>query len=302
MKRVYLFSPTVFCALVLLAPTWAQEAKQAAKFVGTHEVETVSDLAYYDGKDADAVRHKLDLYLPKGQKDFPVLMFVHGGAWRSGTKDLYAPLGKVFAKNGIGTVIINYRLTKKAKEKGKTPEVQHPAHIEDVARAFAWVQRNIAKYGGKPDQIFISGHSAGGHLVALLGTDQRYLKAHKLTISNIKGVMPLSGPYDIQLSGPFFQDVFGTDKDGWKSASPLAHVNGQHPPMLIIYADKDYATLDSMAEQFCAALKKCDCDAGIMKIANRDHISIIRQVANETDVTTQAMLGFIAKHSGLKLK
>lgn len=302
MKRPLLLSLVVLSAFVLFAPAWTQETKQPAQLVGAHEVETVPDLAYYDGTDADPVRHKLDLYLPKGHKDFPVLMFVHGGAWRSGKKDLYAPLGKVFAKNGIGTVVINYRLTKKAKEPGKEAEAQHPAHIEDVARAFAWTHRNIAKYGGKPDQIFISGHSAGGHLVALLATDQRYLKAHKLAISDIKGVLPLSGVYDIQLSGPFFQEVFGKDKDGWKTASPLAHVNGKHPPMLVIYAEKDYVSLDTMAEQFCAALKKCDCDAGVMKIANRDHITIIVQVANETDVTTQAMLGFIAKHASLKSK
>src|SRR6476661_4000879 len=81
----------------------AQEAK--------YEVEKHLNLAYNTAKDADPVRHKLDLYVPKGAKDFPVMVFVHGGMWRSGNKELYAPLGETFAKQGIGTAVINYRLS-----------------------------------------------------------------------------------------------------------------------------------------------------------------------------------------------
>src|SRR4051812_29964072 len=106
--------------LLLLAPAWAGETKKAApKVGGPFEVEVIKDQAYYSGDDADKVRHKLDLYLPKGQKDYPVLFFVHGGAWVSGNKNLYEPLGRMFAKNGVGCVVINYRLT---------PAVQHPGH------------------------------------------------------------------------------------------------------------------------------------------------------------------------------
>src|SRR5262245_18121268 len=168
MRKVVILSLTLALGLLFVPQAPTGEGKPAADKGGKYEVQVVSNLAYYDGKDADEVRHKLDLYMPKGKKDFPVLIFVHGGAWSMGTKDLYGPLGKVFAKNGIGTVVINYRLS---------PKVQHPAHVQDVARAFAWTHKNIAKHGGNPDQIFISGHSAGGHLVALLATDESHLKA-----------------------------------------------------------------------------------------------------------------------------
>ena len=99
-----------------------------------YPVETVKNVAYDPAPTADRVRHKLDLYLPKGAKDFPVMVFVHGGAWRSGNKDLYAPLGETFAKQGIGTAVVNYRLSDR---KGT---VKHPDHIRDVARAFAFTQ------------------------------------------------------------------------------------------------------------------------------------------------------------------
>jgi acetyl esterase/lipase len=263
---------------------------------GNFEVRVVRDVAYYEGPDADPVKHKLDLYLPAGQKDFPVLFFVHGGAWRSGDKnyllDVYGNLGRAFARNGIGAVVTNYRLS---------PKVQHPKHIEDVAKAFAWTHKHIAEYGGKPDQIFVSGHSAGGHLVALLATDEKYLKEEKLSLSDIKGVVPVSGVYRIP-PGKLFSSAF-TDKDDVRQqASPLTHVHGQHPPFLILYADKDFPTCDKMSEDLCKALKNCKCDASICEIKERDHLTIIMRIGNEEDPATQSMLEFVAKHAGLKLR
>src|SRR5262245_12309842 len=117
------------------------------------EVESVKNLAYRSDKDADPIKHKLDLYVPKGVKGFPILFFVHGGAWKSGNKEIYTRLGEGFAGDGIGTVVINYRLS---------PKVQHPAHIEDVASAHAWVCANIEKYGGRKERLLACGHSAGG--------------------------------------------------------------------------------------------------------------------------------------------
>lgn len=248
------------------------------------EVETLTDLAYVEGKDTHPIKHKLDLYLPKGQKNFPVLFFVHGGSWRSGDKKLYRPLGELFARNGIAVVVPNYRLS---------PAVKHPAHIEDVAQAFAWTQANIQKHGGRNDQLFVSGHSAGGHLVALLATDEGYLKRHKLGFSHIKGVLALSGVYLI-LPGVFTAQ-FGNDAEVCRKASPLNQVNGKHPPFFLAYADKDYPMLGSLAERMAKTLEKTNCEVSIQKIENRDHISILLRMVSqpETDPLGQAMLNFI---------
>lgn len=259
--------------------------------VDASAVETIKDIAYYDGKDADPVRHKLDLYLPKGKRDFPVLMFVHGGTWRSGKKDLYGALGNVFAKNGVGMVIINYRLS---------PAVQHPAHVQDVAKAFAWTVGNISKHGGRPDQVFISGHSAGGHLVALLATAENYLAAEKLGLDKIKGVVALSGVYAIGAGR--LNQAFGEDPQVHKEASPLQHVKAGLPPFLIAYADNDFTGLDKLAESMGKALKDAKDMVTVMKIDNRDHYTIIRSMVQETDPVTQAALQFIGKLSGLPAK
>jgi acetyl esterase/lipase len=289
-------------------------AKAPAK---TFEVKAIRDVAYYDGADADKIKHKLDLFLPKDQKDFPVVLFVHGGAWRHGDKNyfgVYSALGSMFARNGIGAVITNYRLS---------PDVMHPEHIKDVARAFAWTHKNIEKYGGRPDQIFVCGHSAGGHLVALLATDESYLKAEGLSLKDIKGVLPLSGVYSLpekfSLALPFagpkakvetepatmmvdrlFDSVFGKDKEKRKEAFPIAHIKEGLPPFLILYGDGDLPDFDKNAEGFAKALKEKSVKVETMEIAKRNHLSLIIDAADDDDPTAIALRRFIEKNKEAK--
>jgi acetyl esterase/lipase len=285
----------IFLSALLVSCTAAALAQAGdggpVKIGGTFEVEAVKDIAYYDGKDADPKKHKLDLFLPKGHKDFPVLFFVHGGGWTSGDRWQYRMLGQLFARHGFGTVVISYRLT---------PLVQHPGHIEDVARAFAWTHKNIARYSGRPDQIFVSGHSAGGHLAALLATNETYLKAESLSLKDIKGVMPLSGIY---LFKPGRMDrVIGKGADAADSASPVKHVTGKEPPFLILYAENDFPSCDLMSKDFCKALKDSKVESACLEIKDRTHITImVRLMVSEADPATQALLEFMARHSGLKL-
>jgi acetyl esterase/lipase len=124
-------------------------------------VEAHTNLTYYSGEGADKYRHRLDLYVPKGKRDVPVMMFVHGGGFTVGIKDQYAFVGQVFAGYGIATAVISYRLS---------PKTSYPGHVQDTARAFAWLRAHVAEYGGKADKIFISGHSAGATLIGMLGS------------------------------------------------------------------------------------------------------------------------------------
>ena len=125
-----------------------------------------------------------------------MLVLVHGGAWMIGDKDfygLYRNVGRALARGGLVVVMPNYRLS---------PRVRHPEHVKDVARAYAWVRRHIKDYGGDPDDVFLAGHSAGGHLVALLGTDPSYLADPALGLKDadrkaLRGVIGISGVYSI---------------------------------------------------------------------------------------------------------
>jgi acetyl esterase/lipase len=273
---------TLVLPALLAAPLTAQDKPK-------YTVEKQTGLAYNAAKGADPVKHKLDVYVPKGAKDFPMMMFVHGGSWKSGDKDRYVKLGENFAQQGIGTAIINYRLSN-----GKGT-VRHPDHIKDVAKAFAWMKENANKYGGNKDMIFVSGHSAGGHLVSLLATDESYLKVEKCSLNDIRGVVAVSGVYTISNLLPLFHDPFGKDPEVCKAASPMNHVNGKHPPFLIAYGNRDLPLLDTMAEQFCKKLQDSKCEAKTMKL-QRDHISIVVEMGTKPDdPLTKAMVEFIKK-------
>src|SRR5438309_43807 len=161
-------------------------------YEATPSVEVKRDIIYVEAKSEDAAKHKLDLYAPKDKKSAPVFFFIHGGAWRSGDRSLYFPLGNRFAKEGVLTVIPSYRLA---------PKNPHPAQIEDVAAAFAWTVQHIAEHGGDTNRIYVGGHSAGGHLSALLALDDRQLKRHNLTSKAIRGTISMSGVFDLVAIG-----------------------------------------------------------------------------------------------------
>jgi acetyl esterase/lipase len=141
-------------------------------------------------------RQAVDVFAPANARRAPVVLLVHGGSWVGGDKDfwgLYRNVGKFLADNGLVAVVANYRLS---------PSVRHPEQVMDVARAFAWVRRHAATYGGDPERIFLCGHSAGGHLVALLATDDTYLKSSELKLNArdraaLRGVIGVSGVYRI---------------------------------------------------------------------------------------------------------
>jgi acetyl esterase/lipase len=277
-------------ALGLTGNTARADGKEDAKSTtpALYEVQVLPDIAYYQGNDADKVRHKLDLYIPREKKEFPVLLFIHGGAWTHGDKyffGLYKMLGLFLARHGVGTVIANYRLS---------PRVTHPEHIKDVARAFAWTYRNIAQYGGRPDHVYICGHSAGGHLAALLATDDSYLKAEGLSLKAIKGVIPISGVYDIPSDNRLFDRVFGPDPKAREQASPVRHVRSDAPPFLIIYADGDFSLCaKKYADAFGQALRDHHATATTLEVKNRNHMTVLVDIMVKDDPAARALFEFI---------
>lgn len=111
-----------------------------------------------------ADRHVLDVYTPQkaSATKRAVVVFIHGGSWNSGNKNIYTFVGRRLARHDMVAVIINYRLS---------PAVQVPDQADDCARAVQWVSQHIGDYGGDPSRIFVMGHSAGAGLAALLAAD-----------------------------------------------------------------------------------------------------------------------------------
>jgi len=254
----------------------------------------VVDVAYFEGADADPHKHRLDMVIPAGAGPHPVLLFVHGGGWRSGDRkvrhDIYGKLAKRMAARGILTVVPSYRLA---------PTHKHPAHVRDVARAVAWTLRRIGHYGGDPRRVVLCGHSAGAHLVALVTTDPRWLAERGVTAAQIRGVIGISGPYDLAAMprGTFLRDpAFGTDPRVWKDASPATHLGqGRLPPFLVAHASDDPGALHSQAESFAAALTKAGAPPERFLARDRSHFTVIFRLGEPGDPLGRAVVRFIRK-------
>jgi acetyl esterase/lipase len=245
------------------------------------DIDYVPDQDYADGRD------KLDLYLPAGRGDFPVLLWLHGGALTGGDKEEGAHVGYYFARAGIGTVVINYRLS---------PDVAHPAHVQDVATAVAWIRSRIPEYGGNPDAIFVAGHSAGAYLAALVSLDDRYLAERHLGPNTIKGAIPVSGYFYVERVAPHRdKSVWGEDPAKWPDASPARYVHPDAPPMLLLYADGDEDWRRAQTKEMAAALKKAGhSDSGILEIRDRDHATIGSKIG-EGDEVARLIVDFIMR-------
>ena len=245
-------------------------------------VYMIAGTSYTDGAPADADKHKLDLYLPRDKKNFPVLMFLHGGSWRTGDRSLYKALGDRLARAGIGVAIPSYRLM---------PQNPHPAQIEDVAAAFAWVVRNIAQDGGDVSRIYLSGHSAGAHLAALLALDEKYLAEFGLTRQSIRGVIAMSGIYDVDKLDAFL--VAPGDKGGKHDASPIAHAHSGAPHFLVTYCQWDYFGLPKQARDFALTLRKNFVAADLLYVPGENHISEVISLVEDHGLLIDTILNAI---------
>ncbi|MCZ7584161.1 MAG: alpha/beta hydrolase [Deltaproteobacteria bacterium] len=262
---------------------------RAKPMQSSDDVTVVNDIVYYDGKAADRGRHMLDLYLPKNAKNPPTLVLVHGGAWFTGNKRFLGPLAFALAQHGIAVATPNYRLT---------PRVKHPGHVTDVARAISWVKKNAGRYGADDKTIFLSGHSAGGHLVALVALDDKYLKKRGIDPDkDIAGVLPISGVYVI--NDPITEAAFTDDKSVWRDASPMAHIHRGAPPFLVLHAENEMQgkiPLVEQAEDFVSALRSKGVESDLVEINNSDHTTIVRDLNGPAADTLDALVEFIERH------
>jgi acetyl esterase/lipase len=259
----------------------------------------VSDVSYWHGDDWDDAKHRLDLYVPAGPGPHPVLVFVHGGGWRFGDRQQilssYVKIGRRLAASGVLAVVISYRLS---------PHYKHPAQVRDVARAVGWTLQRIGDFGGDPDRVYVMGHSAGAHLATLIACDPKWLAEVGASPSQLKGVIGVSGPYDIEHLGKstLFGGVtmviptFGSDHAVWRDAMPENHLGGHPPPFLIAWADGDPELIRRDARIFTGALEQRHLKFETFQTTFDDHFSIIGNFGAPGDDLAKRVLQFIGKN------
>lgn len=219
---------------------------------GLYAVSVETNIAYRAGRGADPRQHRLDLYAPISKVATPVLLWVHGGGWSLGNRETERALALRFAERGVAVAAMSYRLSASrwAKEDGTQSGVVHPAHVNDVADAFLWLLTNAPRLNLDRSALFVGGHSAGGHLAALLASDPGYLNARGVPVGAIAGALPIGGAYDIPdyhkallggdaaLAEAHIRAVFGKAPDMWRAASPTEYLAQSAVPMLVIVEDQ----------------------------------------------------------------
>lgn len=241
-----------------------------------------SDLPY--GKDDDT-RQTLDVYAPADADKAPVVMFVHGGALLFGDKRLAAHVGVRLAAAGIVTVVPNHRFS---------PQVAHPEHVRDIAAATRWIHDQIDAFGGNQDHLIAAGHSSGGYLVGLLGTDERWLNEQDLELDVLAGVAPISGFFHVERLAPDRpKTVWGEQSDAWPQASAASYITDQTPPMLLVYAEDDDTARRAENHDFAAALQASDLAVTTLEAPGRDHHTIFYLLNLPGDETMTALVDFV---------
>ncbi len=263
---------------------------------------TFADIPYSPLGETDR-KNRLNFYLPDTGTSWPVLIFVHGGGWTSGDKDLtfggkdiYLNIGRYYASKGIATAVINYRLI---------PGVHWESQVNDVATAVAWVQNNAGSFGADSSTVFLAGHSAGSHLISRVALDPAVLTRAGGRYTDIAGVIAVSGAgYDMTdeetnrsgLMTTYLERRFSlVDRsENWPvAASTLQYATADAPPFLIMYGGSEFASLKRQSRMLHDALVGCGVDSKLVEVPGRKHARMILLLSKDGGITSTAVRDFI---------
>ena len=250
---------------------------------------------------------RLDLSVP-ASRPFPTVLFVHGGSLTSGDKgdEDYRSVCTAFAAAGIGCANVNYRLA---------PAAPWPAQAEDVAAALAWVRANVGERGGDPHELFLVGHSSGALLVALVGTDERYLASRGLRPKDVRGVVPMGSiMWDDELDQAIkrhgrarVEEAFRRDPgnrmfadlDAYLDHWPIRHLRAGLPPFLFLMAESEQEQPPVLRtnKKFVEDARALGNWADYKVLPGRTHSSAVRKLSEPADPTFAIVRDFVRRLS-----
>ena len=229
----------VFSLILILVSITSISFSQEILIEAPTQYQTLTDILYYDTNSVDVdeymnERCRLDLYFPKDVSNFQTVVWFHGGGLTSGERFIPEEL----MNQNIAVVAVNYRLY---------PKVKAPVYIEDAAASVAWVFKNIAKYGGNPNLIFVSGHSAGGYLTSMIGLDKKWLAKFNVDANKIAGLIPFSGHTITHFTVREEMGIPG-EQPIIDDLAPLYYVREDAPPLILITGDRELEMLGRYEE------------------------------------------------------
>ena len=247
--------------------------------------DLVSNLKY-----GDEESNLLDIYQPAGLSKATVIFF-YGGCWGACTsygREEYRFVGQALTDQGYQVVVPDYRLY---------PDVLFRQIMQDSAQVIAWVNKNIARYGGTPDKVFLMGHSAGGHIAAMLTVNEAYLSPQLR--NTIKGFIGLAAPYDFIFDKPYLSKLF-SDLD-YIESQPVYYVDGNEPPLLLLYGNEDRTVYPRNIVNMTRAVQAKGGRVEAHTYDGVDHVDILAALSipfRDRYPVMQAIAAFLEKHRG----
>ena len=250
---------TLIAAALLFIALFSAAAQPHPEDKGYNFVQNVS---YTSADEQDEYRKErcvLDIYYPETDKGFATLVWFHGGGLEIGNKDLLDG----FRRQGFAVVSVNYRLF---------PQCKCPDYIEDAAMAVAWTFENIEKYGGNKDQIYVSGHSAGGYLTLMVTLAKEYMEKYGADADKIAKAYPVSGQtvthYTIRKERGLPDGLPVIDE-----YAPMTHAGRGGAPLVLISGDRNLEMLARYEENahLQALLKNFGHDSVLYEMQGFNH-------------------------------
>ena len=222
------------------------------------------DLRYGDG-----ARHRLDAF-PCGTPGAPTLLYIHGGYWQMNDKEPYAFLGEGLLAAGFNLALIEYTLA---------PAARMDQIVAEVRRAVAWVIDHAKEIGGDPARVYVSGHSAGGHLTAMAMTEPR-----------LAGGVAISGIYDLEpIRLNYLNEKLGLDAAETERNSPMRHFPESAAPLVVTVGLGELPELVRQSEEYAAAWTARGLRGRYLPVPKHDHFSILEELAQPTGAILGAL-------------
>lgn len=240
------------------------------------------DLAY-----GDDPKQRLDLYLPKGEvSGAPVFLFLHGGGFREGDRAQYGAVAEPFLREGIICAVASYRLTGDG--------FHYPDQTNDTRNAIKWLYENIEAHGGDPASLYAGGHSAGAILSADVGVDRGWMSEAGIPASALKGIVPVSGPYDLREQGRAGErSAYAPSPELLERASPVLHVGDAVPGAVVAVGSLEGYQESSM--ELVEKLEAAGSNATYLLLEGQDHKDTALSLADPDSELFEAVLRLISQ-------
>lgn len=245
---------------------------------GAQSARELKDVVYatVDGKPLG-----LDIHMPAGVRNPPLVVWVHGGAWSAGNKSNYPA---ELVANGFAVASLDFR---------QTTEARFPANVHDIKAGIRFLRAKAAEYGYRADKIAIAGASSGGHLAALVGVTNGHAELEGTVgehakqsssvqaivsyfgASNLNSILAQSTPFGLSVRRPALERLLGASPENAKElatlASPVAHVDASDPPLLLLHGDQDPQMPINQSHELHGAYRKLGLDAELEVLHGAAH-------------------------------